>query len=206
MERVTVYVDGFNLYFGICSKKWRRYLWLDIGKLAKELLLQNQSLVEAKYFTARVRSNPQKVQRQSTYLQALTELGNVLIFYGRYQEKTKKCFNCNSSWKEYEEKMSDVRIASELLRDAFLDRFDVALIVSADADLQPPINIIKEDFPTKKIVLAFPPDRDSYHLRNIADAFFRVGRGRLANCQLPTRITKADGYVLENHQNGNKRK
>jgi len=92
--------------------------------------------------------------------------------------------------------MSDVNIASELLRDAFLNRFDTALIVSADADLQPPINIIKEEFPQKKVVSAFPPDRDSYHLRNIVDAYFRIGRGILANCQLPNKVKKPDGYVL----------
>lgn len=197
MDRVIVYIDGFNLYFGICSKGWRRYLWLNVGKLAKDMLIQNQQLVEAKYFTAKVRDDPPKEQRQSTYLQALTEMGNLTIIYGRYQKKKKSCHTCHSSWYEYEEKMSDVNIASELLRDAFLNRFDTALLLSADADLHPPIKIIKEEFPQKKIVSVFPPDRDSYHLRNISDAFLRVGRGKLVNCQLPQRITKSDGYVLE---------
>ena len=161
MDRVIVYIDGFNLYFGICSKGWRRYLWLDVGKLANDMLIQNQQLVEAKYFTAKVRDDPPKEQRQSTYLQALTEMGNVKIFYGRYQKKKKSCHTCHSSWHEYEEKMSDVNIVSELLRDAFLNRFDTALLLSADADLHPPIKIIKEEFPQKKIVSVFPPDRDS---------------------------------------------
>ena len=57
--------------------------------------------------------------------------------------------------------MSDVKIASELLRDAFLNRFDTAILVSADGDLQPPIDIIKEEFSAKKLVIAFPPDRDN---------------------------------------------
>ena len=94
MERVIVYVDGFNLYFGINDKGWRRYLWLDIDSLANRLLIKGQKLVEIKYFTARVRGDPAKVQRQSTYLQALKEIGNVNIFYGRYQEKIKNCFTC----------------------------------------------------------------------------------------------------------------
>jgi uncharacterized LabA/DUF88 family protein len=197
VERVSVYVDGFNLYFGIIDRGWRRYLWLDIGALAQRLLAKEQILIQVKYFTARVRGDPAKVHRQSTYLQALSNRGNIHILYGRYQEKSKKCFNCNSTWKEYEEKMSDVRIASELLRDAFLDNFDTTLIVSADADLQPPIEIIKTEFPQKKVVIAFPPRRDSYHLRKIADAHFRIGRGRLSKCQLPPRITKPDGHTLK---------
>jgi len=196
MERVCVYVDGFNLYFGINDRGWRRYLWLDIGALAHRLLLQYQALVSTKYFTARIRGDPSKVQRQSTYFQALYALGNVQIYYGRYQEKSKECFSCKSSWVEYEEKMSDVRMASEMLRDAFQDKFDTALIISADADLQPPIEIIKAEFPKKKVVIGFPPKRDSYHLRRIADSFFRIGRGRLSKCQLPSNVKKSDGHIL----------
>ena len=196
MERVSVYIDGFNLYFGLCSKGWRRYLWLDVGKLASVILNQNQSLIDTKYFTALVRDDPAKEKRQSTYLQALKEMENVLIFLGRYQAKTKKCKICKSSWREYEEKMSDVKIASELLRDGFLNKFDTAILISADGDLQPPIDIIKEEFPDKKIVIAFPPDRDNPHLKNIVDSFFRIGRGRISKCQLPASIKKSDGFVL----------
>lgn len=97
MERVSVYIDGFNLYFGLCSKGWRRYLWLDVGELANVLLNQNQILIGAKYFTALVRDDPAKEKRQSTYLQALEEVGNVSIFLGRYQAKTKTCKTCKSS-------------------------------------------------------------------------------------------------------------
>jgi uncharacterized LabA/DUF88 family protein len=196
MERVIVYIDGFNLYFGINDKGWRRYLWLDISALVTRLLINDQKLEDTKYFTARIRGDPAKVQRQSTYLQALNEVCKIDIFYGRYQEKTKRCHSCNSSWKEYEEKMTDVRMASELLRDGFKNKFDTALIVSADADLQPPINILEAEFPSKKVVIAFPPGRVSYHLQNIADASFRIGRGILSKSQLPQKITKSDGYVL----------
>lgn len=196
MERVIVYIDGFNLYFGICDKGWRRYLWLDLPALAKRLLGPGQELVAAKYFTARVRADPGKIRRQSTYLQALEARGGLTIHYGRYQEKTKECHNCHATWTEYEEKMTDVRMASELLRDAYSDLYDTALIVSADADLRPPMEIIGLDYPSKRIVVAFPPGRDSYHLREIANEHFRIGRGRLSKSQLPPTVKKADGYVL----------
>lgn len=196
MARVSVYVDGFNLYYGINDRGWRRYLWLDIGLLATELLLPDQNLVSTRYFTAIIRGNQPRVQRQSTYLQALSSMGNTQILYGRYQEKTKQCHTCKSKWKEHEEKMTDVRMASELLRDAFKNEFDTALIVSADADLQPPIEIIKEEFPAKKVVIGFPPKRDSYHLRKIAHAHFRIGRGTLSKCQLPQTVNKPDGHIL----------
>lgn len=196
MDKVIVYIDGFNLYFGICDKGGRRYLWLDIGKLASRLVIKGQKLIEVKYFTALVRGDQAKEKRQSTYLQALNEVGNISIHHGRYQKKTKRCFTCNSTWIEYEEKMSDVRIASEILRDGFLNKFDTAIIVSADEDIKPPVEIIKQEFPKKKIVIALPPERTSYHLTNIADHSFRIGRGLLSSCQLPQQITKPDGFVL----------
>jgi len=196
MERMIVYIDGFNLYFGLCDRGWRRYLWLDLPALASKLLKPGQTLVATKYFTARVRADPGKIQRQSTYLQALEARGAVTIHYGRYQEKTKQCHSCQAAWTEYEEKMSDVRLASELLRDTYTDIYDTALLVSADADLQPPIEIIRSDHASKRIVVAFPPERDSYHLRTIAHDYFRIGRARLSKSQLPAAVRKPDGYVL----------
>ena len=37
MSRVILYVDGFNLYFGLRSKGWRKYYWLDLVHLARVL-------------------------------------------------------------------------------------------------------------------------------------------------------------------------
>ena len=92
--------------------------------------------------------------------------------------------------------MTDVRIASEIIKDAFLNQFDTAILVSGDGDLQPPIEIVKEEFPHKRVVIAFPPGRDNPHLKNIIDSHFRIGRGRVSNNQLPPSITKPDGYIL----------
>jgi len=71
-----------------------------------------------------------------------------------------------------------------------------AIIISADADLLPPLQAIKQYFPGKKLVIAFPPRRDNPRLAKIADVTFRIGRGRLSKCQLPSSIKKPDGYVL----------
>jgi len=93
--------------------------------------------------------------------------------------------------------MTDVRLATGLLRDAYKDSFDTALIVTADGDLEPPITTIKQDFPAKKIIIVFPPKRDNPHLiKTIADDYFRIGRGRLSKCQLPFAVIKPDGFKL----------
>ena len=53
MKRVIVYIDGFNLYHGLVAAGFRKYLWLDLNKLAKEILESDQVLTGVKYFTAR---------------------------------------------------------------------------------------------------------------------------------------------------------
>ena len=43
-ERVIVYIDGFNLYYGLRSMGWRHYLWLDLRQLSENLLRPPQRL------------------------------------------------------------------------------------------------------------------------------------------------------------------
>ena len=138
MERVIVYVDGFNLYFGIKSRDWQRYYWLNVQLLGQNFLKPNQQLIYTKYFTSRVASmpdDPEKHKRQGVYLEALGTLPDFHIFYGHYLAKEIYCRKCSSSWVTHEEKMTDVNISVELMVDAFQDKFDTAFLISGDSDL-----------------------------------------------------------------------
>jgi hypothetical protein len=33
-QRVIAYIDGFNLYYGLKDKGWRRYYWLNLNSLS----------------------------------------------------------------------------------------------------------------------------------------------------------------------------
>jgi uncharacterized LabA/DUF88 family protein len=140
-ERTIVFIDGFNLYFGMKQAGYDKLKWVDLHLLATNLLKNNQQLVEVKYFTSRVSNNPEKQKRQSTYIEAL-EAKEVKIIYGNYQKGKIECKRCGNTWENYNEKMTDVNIASHMLIDAFQDRFDMALLISGDSDLVPPIKFI----------------------------------------------------------------
>ncbi|RPH91946.1 MAG: NYN domain-containing protein [Calditrichaeota bacterium] len=84
-QRVIAYIDGFNLYFGLKSKGWKRYYWLNLQKLVENLLKPGQTLI-----------------------------------------------------------CTDVNIATEMLSDAFQNRFDTMLLISADSDLAAPIAKVKQ--------------------------------------------------------------
>ena len=198
-QRVSVYVDGFNLYYSLRAKKWQRYYWLDYRSLAETMLNRQQHLTAIRYFTARVfpaPGDPDKPLRQNTYLEALATLPDVHIHYGYHVAKELRCHTCRATRQTYEEKMTDVNIAVELLGDAQDNAFDTAIIVSADRDLISPVRAVREGYPEKRVVMAFPPDRKSADLLTAATAYFTIGRSVLRASQLPERVMRADGYVL----------
>jgi len=198
MKRVCVYVDGFNLYFGLKSSKFKRYYWLDIAQLGRALLKSDQDLVATNYFTAQIRSNGHNSddrKRQNTYLEALQQQG-VQCQFGHYLEKNRTCRHCGASWTDYEEKMTDVNLAIQLLTDAFDDRFDVALVISGDSDLTTPIKRVRERFPDKRIIVAFPPGRHSSELKRCASGYLTIGEDKLRTSQLPEQIAKPGGFIL----------
>ncbi len=199
-SRVAVYIDGFNLYYGIKSRGWRRFYWLDLHALSSRLLLPGQSLSAVKYFTSRVqpeKRDPEKPKRQNIYLDALSTLPDVSIHYGYFLVKKWRCSHCGKSNRIYEEKMTDVNIAVEMIKDAQKDHFDTAMVVSADSDLIAPLRFVQENFNNKRVVVAFPPRRHSVELEKVAVAAIRIGRKVISDSQLPDRIVKPDGYVLQ---------
>jgi len=168
IKPVIGYVDGFNLYFGLKSKGWTRYYWLNIKLLVQNLLKPNQRLLATKYFTARIVSPPEKQRRQSTYIEALKTLSDFQVFPGKYQLNPRQCSHCGFQDEVPNEKMTDVNIAVEILKDAYQDNFDVALLISADSDLVPSLKAVKELFPNKLVVIASPPSHYSADLANSA--------------------------------------
>lgn len=196
MEKINIYIDGFNLYFGLKDKGWKRYYWLNLVELSRKLLKPNQTLNQVKYFTSRISLPPDKAKRQNDFIEALETLSEINIYYGKYQKNDVKCTKCGHIMYKPSEKMTDVNIAVEMLADAFQNNFDVAILITADSDLIGPIKHIRTLYPDKQIIVAFPPSRFSYELKNIAHATFNIGRKKIAESVFPDDVKKSDGYIL----------
>jgi len=195
INRVAVYVDGFNLYFGMLEGGFSNCKWLNICKLVESTLTGIQQLVEIKYFTSRVTNNPSKQRRQTLYLEALETTG-IKIVYGLYKSKDVECNNCGHIWQISNEKMTDVNIATHLLIDAFKDNYDTAILISGDSDLVPPIKSVQNNFPTKSVSVLFPPSRHNNTVAAVAKGSMILGRKKLNDNQFPNEIIKPDGYKL----------
>ena len=92
--------------------------------------------------------------------------------------------------------MTDVNIAAQLLVDGYNDRYDTALIISGDSDLTTPISLVRRQFPKKRVIVAFPPDRHSISLRRAANGAFAIGEDKLRQNLLPTPITASNGFAI----------
>ena len=88
VARTTLYIDGFNLYYR--ALKDTRFKWLDVKRLAEQVLATHNQITSVKYFTARVSGhrNPSSPRDQQAYLDALSTIPEVEIIYGRFLAKT----------------------------------------------------------------------------------------------------------------------
>lgn len=196
-ERVVGYIDSFNLFFGLRERGWGRYLWLDVAALVHRLSKPVQRVSGVKYFTALLSGTGPGRGRQKVLLEAYRTLGSCSLHFGQYELRTRRCTQCGSESQVPNEKMTDVNIAVELIADAVQGAYDTALLISGDSDLTPAILKVKELFPRKRVIVAFPPGRYSQRLAQVADGYLVIGRAKLSASQLPDRIEKADGFILE---------
>jgi hypothetical protein len=197
-----VYIDGFNLYYGIVRK--RSLHWLDL-ELFSERLNLGQPVEKIIYCTAMVsgtRDDPHKPDRQYAYLEALRlACQSVEIVLGSFTKHAKLqplagCDNAPTCAIEVwvrNEKGSDVNLATRLVHDAHAGRFDKAIVVSGDSDLVEPVRVVVREI-GKTVWVRNPYWRDSKELQAVASDYRTIRPSVLATCQFPDPVT--DGVKI----------
>jgi uncharacterized LabA/DUF88 family protein len=160
--RTNIYIDGFNLYY-LRLRNQSHFKWLNIDQLAREVLDSRHQIQTVNYYTARVSSrlDAGAPARQQAYLAALATVPTVQVHYGSFLYSEKWAYLVRPPqakpstyvWPanlpdlvwvaKTEEKGSDVNLASHLVRDAFTNAFDAAIVISNDTDLVEPIRIAR---------------------------------------------------------------
>ena len=156
----TVYIDGYNLYYG--RLKHSSYKWLDLEKLFSDIIHdQNPSsnILSVKYFTADVKAKFSTHGRdaheaQQCYCRALKlHCERIEIIKGYHDPRKTRLprFIEGESldrakqvavWR-IEEKQTDVNIALHMYHDAMLEKREQVVLVSNDSDLQPVLEMIR---------------------------------------------------------------
>jgi len=198
MERVSVYIDGYNFYYGLkrmkaADSEWRKFYWIDFVKFFDHFLGSNQILQSVKYFTTPP-LNIQKSNRQALLLEAnkLMNGNRFEVIFGKFYDKLQVCPICKKTYTKPEEKRTDVNICARMMRDCSFNNTDVLILVSADSDLVPPLELIRQDYPGKKIKVFFPPKGFSNDLNNFMNGKIlklQKHKIRFTNSIMPDAVT-----------------
>ncbi|WP_238940101.1 NYN domain-containing protein, partial [Sulfitobacter geojensis] len=89
-----------------------------------------------------------------------------------------------------EEKGSDVNLGSHLVRDAFTDAFDVAVVITNDTDLIEPIRIAIEEV-GKVVGILSPVNHPANDLVATASFLRHIRAGHLSRAQFPSPLPRA---------------
>jgi uncharacterized LabA/DUF88 family protein len=196
MRRVIAFIDGFNLYHALKSMPLeRKFLWLDIQKLASAFITENETLVKTLFFTTVVPWSLEKAAKHQRYTEALRSTG-VEIVLGEFHRREQKCPLCNRLFQRYEEKQTDVHIAVQMLKHAQHDQFDKAMLVSGDSDLVPAVRLVRELHPDKSIVIGIPSGRRAEQLKNVSQGHLKIRPFHIMNNQLSSVITLPNGHRI----------
>ena len=209
--KTIVYIDGLNLYY---SLKNTPYKWLNLRKLIDSLLEPSwHKVIEIKYFTARVQSSLKdstKDSRQDIYLRAIQTLQNINIIYGKFkkrdikvaipvknQEQLKEIKKITGKnifqLSKYEEKETDVNIATHIMYDCCKENISSVALLSNDTDLKLPLWFARKKF-KKRVIVITPPENikgsltvktAQLNLQKISNKNISITADHLKNSQFP---------------------
>lgn len=190
--KVSFLIDGFNLYHSIEDvKKYEgiKAKWLDVKTLLHSYLTdlgKNAKFNGIYYFTALRHhvhdEKPNSILRHKRYIEVLESTG-IEVVYGKFKPKTIRCKGCNCTFTAYEEKKTDVAIASKLLELVHNSYSDIYVIVSGDTDLIPAIELAKKIDKEIKIYVLFPYRRKNIEVKDYVDGQFKIKPSRYKSCQ-----------------------
>ena len=160
MERVSIFIDGSNLYHSI---KALGNIKIDFEKLVKELS-KNRILVNAFYYIAPldITTNEKKYWKHQKFLAELEKISSFKVVLCTLRKYTKEDGSFG-----FEVKGDDVYLANDMLAGAYENLYDTAVLVSGDEDFIPIINTLKKL--NKKTENAFFMQTSSKQLRKLCD-------------------------------------
>lgn len=203
--RTNVYIDGFNLYYR--AVKGTSNKWLDVSRLCQRLIPRD-NINRIRYFTANALPRPNDTgipARQQVYIRALKTIPNLSVHLGQFKRRPRTGRLIQPPGgslpnivqiEDFEEKGTDVNLATYLLVDGYEGDYEQALVISNDSDLALPIEMVKNKLGLQIVVVN--PNRDSKNfmpveLSRAASSTRRIRESALQACQFPTLMNDASG-------------
>lgn len=215
MKKITVLIDGFNLYHATHALKDDSLKWTNPRLVVENFIHKTEEVIHRiVFFTAFPHHTPKEVQaRYLAYTAALRHYG-VEVVEGKFKKKiiTFKKGGQNYTRTTHEEKETDVNLALAILEDAYEKASDKILVVTNDSDIAPAIRMARKKQPHLPISVITPPliktKHANYDLMDACGAVNRNKRGQvyfktrgikeqhLRFARMPDTITLADGTII----------
>jgi uncharacterized LabA/DUF88 family protein len=187
-KRISVYIDGFNLFHSTLQHTHPDCRWLNLLELSRRLINPDtEEIKDVYYFSALTSWIPERAKKHLLYIQALRSVG-VKDILGKFSIRERKCPLCNGYYNAHEEKKTDINIAITLISDGVEDKFDTALILSGDSDLAPVTTKLRKLCPNKKIGIIIPKGQSAMNLKQHADFYKKIQTKDLKKSLLPQQV------------------
>ena len=160
--RISIFIDGSNFYHSTKRIVEQGYE-IDFQEIIKELARNRK--VKTFYYTALLDKdyNLEKYEEHKEFIEDLKKIPNFNVVLCDLRK-----LKINKNKFRYEVKGDDVYLAHDLLIGAFDDLYDVAIIISGDADFIPVIKTLRKRF-KKKVGNAYFRRTSSFKLRKACD-------------------------------------
>ena len=182
--KVIVYIDGYNFFIGLkhkslAVKEWDDLAEIDLVKMATNYIDKYESngeLLKVKLFMAKpYRGRNYKGNSFTKYINKHFEKypSQFQFIKGRFSADKRKCENCGVESEYYSEKLTDVNLSVEMVRDALDQDVDALFLISADSDFERPVKLAYRSC-KKNVLLIIPLGVPSWGLTNFCDKQNRI--------------------------------
>lgn len=141
MERVSVYIDGANFYYGLTTIN-EKYtdIKFDFEKYIN-FTTKNKKLVQVYYYNASLKQtkNLEIFKKQQQLFERLRKLPNFKVILCKRQR-----YLSEEGKENFKIKGDDIHLAIDMLRDAYENKYDIAILISGDGDFAPLVRYVKE--------------------------------------------------------------
>jgi len=141
MEKVVLFIDGSNFYYGLKNvygdeKSLTKFNFLKLGNV----LAGKRSLLRIFYYNAPLdyNSNPEAYSKQQKFFEGIKLTDKVKLILSRLQKR--KIKGTNNFY--YVVKGDDIHIAVDMVKGAYENTFDTAVLVSGDGDFVPAVEVV----------------------------------------------------------------
>jgi len=173
-DRAIIFIDGSNLYHILKNMFGSSKTLMDFNfeKFVSHIT-QGKKLIRTYYYSAPLdkKKDEDTYAKQQKFFEKLKKLPDFELILCRMQKSVKDGTTI------YQVKEDDIHIAVDMVKFAYNNTYDTAILISSDGDFVPAIEAVKEK--GKKVENIGFENKFSWHLKQKSDRFKQLTKKEL---------------------------